>query len=277
MSGALGICPATLLADPLAATPADVRAATEAAAAAGFTHASFWVQHLTALGPLDDAVDRLGDLGLAVSVIEASFSWPSGDDDAVRAEADVLVGAARATGATVVGACCLEPEIADLGAARDRLGILGAVAADSDVTVAVEFLPWTGVPDLATTWELVEPLGPAVGILVDTWHWLRQPGGPAPDLLESIPPERIGYVQVCDAGATPGPDLFQEAMTHRLLPGEGVVDFAALFDQLVARGATPVVATEIFNTELVTTRDVGEVATAMWQAGNNVLGPGLAR
>lgn len=276
MATGLGICPATLLADPMAATPADVRAATEAAAAAGFTHASFWLQHLTALGPLDGASDLLADLGLQVSVVEAAFSWPSADDAAVRAEADALVGAAQATGATVIGACCLEPEIGDLGAARDRLGLVGAAAADAGITVTVEFLPWTGVPDLATTWELVEPLGPAVGILVDTWHWQRQPGGPNPDLLASIPPERIGYVQVCDAIATPGPDPFEEAMTERALPGDGIVDFGALFDQLVGMGAGPVVATEVFNADLVTTQDVGSIAGAMWRTGNDVLVPGLA-
>jgi sugar phosphate isomerase/epimerase len=274
--GALGICPATLLADPLAATPADVRAATEAAAAAGFTHASFWLQHLGAFGPLESVSDALADLGLEVSVIEAAFSWPAADDATVRAEADALVAAATAVGATQLGACCLDPEIADVDRARAGLGLVGAAAADAGLTVSLEFLPWTGVPDLATAWQLVDPLGPSVGILVDTWHWLRQPGGPNPKLLAAIPPERIGYVQICDAVAEPGPDPFEEAMTNRALPGDGVVDFRSLFDQLVGMGATPTVTTEVFNAALVTEQDVTEVARANWRTGNDVLVAGLA-
>jgi len=132
--------------------------------------------------------------------------------------------------------------------------------------VCVEFLPWSGIPDLATAWRLVEPLGPGAGIVIDGWHWVRQPGGPAPDLLRSIPGDRIGYVQVCDVAAEPAGDPLTDAMSNRLLPGEGVVDFAELFAVLREIGASPFVATEIFNPALVAEQGAVGAAMAMRDA-----------
>ncbi|HEX4244090.1 MAG TPA: sugar phosphate isomerase/epimerase, partial [Acidimicrobiales bacterium] len=129
--------------------------------------------------------------------------------------------------------------------------------------VCVEYLPWCGISDLATAWELVEPLGPGAGILLDTWHWQRQPGGPNLELLAQIPGERIGFVQLCDAAAEPGDDAMSEAMADRLLPGDGVVDFTALLGQLDAIGARPFFATEVFNPELVRTHGPAEAARMM--------------
>lgn len=260
-----GICTATLLADPMAADAEAVRAAGRAAVAAGFTEASVWLQHL----------DALDDVGLRVAVVEAAVGWANGDRAAAEAEAGRLVAAAERVGAPTIMAVCLEPRLADADGARGNLGVLVALAADVHARVCVEFLPWTGIPDLATAWDLVEPLGPGCGIVLDTWHWVRQPGGPAPDVLARIPGERIGYLQVCDAAADPGPDPFTEAMTGRLLPGDGVVDFAELATHLAAIGATPFVAAEVLNPTLVTDLGAQRAATAMRDAAARL--PALGR
>ena len=70
-------------------------------------------------------------------------------------------------------------------------------------------------------------------------------------MLAQIPGERIGYVQMCDAAPGEGREM-EEAMTGRLLPGEGVVDYPALFATLAQIGADPFIATEIFNAALLT-------------------------
>jgi len=88
--------------------------------------------------------------------------------------------------------------------------------------------------------------------------------------LATIPGERIGYLQVCDAAATPVGDPLSEAMTNRLLPGEGVVDFAAVLAQLEAIGATPFVATEIFNPSMVASLGPDATAKAMRAAGSSL-------
>ena len=223
-----------------------------------------WSFHLDAVG-----ADAPAERGLAVGAIEAATAWVTGDVEACRREADWLVELAVATRARVVAAACLEETLGDEAARRAALGILVEAAASGGVAVALEFLPWTGVPDLATAWSLVEPLDRQAGLLLDTWHWQRQPGGPVPELLAQIPGERIAYVQVCDAAAG-GVGSFDEAMAGRLLPGQGVVDFAAVFEGLRTIESRPFVAAEIFNAELMG-QDPSVAAKVMAEACRSIL------
>lgn len=250
------MCTATLLEDPMAAGPDELRAAAEAAAAAGCTELSVWAFQLASMGDL-------AGLGLNVTALEAAMTWPAADP---RTEAAQLAELAAETGAGLIAAVCMEPELPDLDRARDNLAVVLEAARDAGARICVEFLPWSGIPDLATAWRLVEPLGPDAGILLDTWHWVRQPGGPAVALLRSIPGERIAYVQVCDAAAALDGDPMAEAMSSRLLPGEGAVDFAEVFGVLREIGASPFVATEIFNPALVAEQGPTGAAMAMTDA-----------
>lgn len=258
---ALGICTATLMTDPLAATEAEIRAAGEALVAAGARDASVWTFHIPALAGLD----------LQVEVVEAASGWANTTAAEARAEAEQIARTANEVGASKIAAITLEPIVPDIDHARENLAMLVAAATYVGAQVCIEFLPWTGIPDLATAWELVEPLGPGAGILLDSWHWVRQPGGPNPDLLALIPGDRIGYVQLCDAAAEPSDDIMTEAMQHRLLPGEGVVDFTALVQQLDAIGARPFYATEIFLPELVATHGADEAARMMAAAARPLI------
>jgi sugar phosphate isomerase/epimerase len=253
-------CIATLVADPVTATRAELRTAGEAAMAAGFEGLSAWVSHLPALN----------GLGLPVTVVEAAMTWANGEVETATAEAQRLASVVAMTGATKLVAVCLEPSITEVERARENLAVLVDQSGEAGAQVCVEFLPWTGIPDLATAWLLVEPLGDGAGILLDTWHWVRQPGGPADELLRSIPGRRLGYLQLCDAAARRGPDAMGEAMTSRLLPGEGIIDFGAVLAVLEAIGADPVVATEIFNPAMVTARGPVAAAIAMKAAADRV-------
>ena len=73
---------------------------------------------------------------------------------------------------------------------------------------------------------------------------------PTSSSSDRCPRERIAYLQLCDAGPAPQPDVYVEAMTARRLPGDGVVDLAALLGALDEIGARPFVASEVFSTEL---------------------------
>lgn len=256
----LTICTATLFVEPFAATDAQVAEVAEAAVAAGYRSVSAWQHHLPALSAA----------GLSVAMIEAAVGWGNADARSAAAEAERMAEAVARHGAGLLLAVCLEPELADLAAARANLAALAAAVADAGGAVCVEFLPWSGIPDLATAWQLVEPVE-GVGLLLDTWHWVRQPGGPDLDLLARIPGERIGCVQLCDAAPLAGPDPMAEAMGARLLPGDGVVDFASVVGVLDAIGARPVVATEVFNPALVTELGPAAAARAMFAASTTVL------
>jgi sugar phosphate isomerase/epimerase len=257
----LGMCPATLLVEPFAATEADIYAAGEAALGAGFGQASVWAHHVPALAGLD----------LHIDVVEAAMEWAAGTPAEAAAEADRFAELAQAVGASKIAAVTMDPTLPDLAHARENLMLVVAAATSVGAQVCVEFLPWSGIPDLATAWELVEPLGPRAGILLDTWHWVRQPGGPNPELLARIPGDRIGYVQLCDAAPTAEDDLMTEAMGHRLLPGSGVVDFKGLLSQLEAIGARPFFATEIFNPGFVRERGTAAAAREMAAAARRLL------
>lgn len=262
--GEVGICLATLLPDPMRAGPDDLIAAAEAAAAAGATHLSVWGFQLPMLGDLDR-------FGLRLSVIEAVTSWTAGPAAAARAEAEATVAAGADRGATKVVTVCMEPAL-DEGAAGEGLAMVAEVAAAAGMQACVEFLPWSGIPDLATAWRLVEPIGPHAGILLDTWHWQRQPGGPVPQLLATIPGDRIGFVQLCDAAPGDGRSM-EEAMAGRLLPGDGVVDFGEVATALQAIVADPVVATEVFNPALVSERGVTATAAAFLDRARTAFRP----
>lgn len=259
---ALGICPATLLADPMAAGPADVVAAAAAAVEAGFSEASVWSFQL----------DAFAGAGLTIRVLEAATAWAGDDQAAADAEVEQIASMVKATGATHVLTVTMEPQISDLSRARDnlakfaeRLGILGAGA-------CVEFLGWSAIPDLTTAWQLIAPLPSNVGIVLDTFHWQRQPGGPDVSVLTDVPGERISYVQLCDAAPQPSDDLLAEAMTRRLLPGQGSIDFGAVRSALKHIDAQPFVATEIFNPGLVQELGALGAATAMRDAASKVWG-----
>ena len=56
----------------------------------------------------------------------------------------------------------------------ERFAALCDRAAAHGLLVALEFLPWTGIPDITTAAAIVHASErPNAGINVDTWHWFR--------------------------------------------------------------------------------------------------------
>ncbi|GJM37426.1 MAG: hypothetical protein DHS20C19_07930 [Acidimicrobiales bacterium] len=248
----LGNCPSTLLADPMAVDGETFRAYIDATVSAGFESVSLWAFHLMFAGP--DAASVVRSSGLDVGSVEASIGWTSGPSDALAAEIDGLVAAGSDLGAHIIGAACLGP-IEDQAAAVDGMAAIAERAAEADMLIALEFLPWTGVPTLAAANDLVAASGADnATILLDLFHWIRQPGGPDLDLLRSLPGERISYVQLCEPSDAPTMavgEIENEAMHARRLPGAGAVDHQAIWDALDHIGSAPFVAAEVFSDELV--------------------------
>jgi sugar phosphate isomerase/epimerase len=247
------MCPATLLPDLSAPTEGDILLAVEACATAGFTELSLWELHLPWVGDLSAR-------GLRVRVLEGAHVWANGSQPDTKAEAERFATKAAELRAPLVLAFALEATLVDPSVTQDNLATLVAAVQEMGATVCVEFLPFSGVPDLASAWRLVAPLGPAAALAIDTWHWTRQPGGPDTHVLGSIPGDRIAYVQLCDAAPEAAEELRTEAMLGRRLPGDGVVDFGEFFAALSAADARPFFAPEVFNPDLV--RDLGPVGAA---------------
>ncbi len=244
----LGVFLATLtLGNPWSPTADAVVTAADAAAAAGFGHVGISRPAVSALAAAGaDPAAVLSERGLRVSCLEALFGW-STDGDAARAEAAAALDDAGAVGADLVMAVELGDRPVDVERAAANLALVAEVLGGAGVSPCVEFLPWSGIPDLATAWAVVGPV-PSARLLVDTWHWARQPGGPDPRLLASIPADRVAAVQLCDTQPGGGRgDLMAEAMTRRLDPGEGDADIGGVLATLRAMGAAPRWSVEVFD------------------------------
>jgi sugar phosphate isomerase/epimerase len=123
-------------------------------------------------------------------------------------------------------------------------------AALSGLTVMVEFIPGTGVPDLQSAVDLVKAAGvPGLGILLDSWHLYRSGGSPALLIGEAV--QLVAAIQLADRRRSQDDDPYVP-MTGRLLPGEGELPLAAMVTAVLAVHPELPVGIEIFNEELLT-------------------------
>ena len=130
----------------------------------------------------------------------------------------------------------------------ERFGELCDRFAEHRTRVAIEFLPWTAVPDLRTAWEIVRRAGrPNGGVLLDAWHYFR--GNPDDGLLRSMPREAVGGVQLDDADADLVGTLAEDTMLRRRLPGDGAFDLTGLIAALDEIGVETPFSVEILSLE----------------------------
>ena len=249
------LCSATLAADVYAVDAAGFRATIDATAEAGFAGAAVMALHhelAVAEGMTPpEIVAYHRDRGLSTPVVDALLGWTTSDLDAVTEAVVSTLDIAEGLDARFVNAVTLDPELPSIAEAAAGLARAGDLAADRGLSISIEFLPWTGIADLATVLRLIDAADrPNIGLMLDTWHWFRQPGGPDEATLRLLPPERIHVLQLNDAPAEPTADLMTETMTARLLPGHGDIDIAGLLAVLDDMGADPIVAPEVFSSEL---------------------------
>jgi sugar phosphate isomerase/epimerase len=129
-------------------------------------------------------------------------------------------------------------------------------------------MPYSGVPNLATAWRIVQGV-PNAGLIVDCWHWAR--AGQQVTDLDAVPAERIISVQLCDVRAEPMEPPRAESLGHRLPPGKGYGDTVGLLRHLAGRGVTPaVMAVEVISDELLA-RGVDIAAQVSADAAREVL------
>lgn len=244
----LSSCAPVLRADPYSLDNEALAESIEASQTAGFDAVGLWGFHVMFGG--EDAAKIVADSGMPVQTIDAALGWVKGPSEAAVGEIDGLIALADQLDCDVIHATTLDPEV-DLSAATEGYAQIAERAEAAGKVLGLEFLPWTGIPTLAAANQICEAGGPAAGILLDAWHWVRQPGGPDVDLLRSLPGHRITSVQLSDVAASTELDTEPEAMTARLLPGHGIVDFGELWAALDHIGATPVVAAEVMSNEMV--------------------------
>jgi len=112
------------------------------------------------------------------------------------------------------------------GGGRGRIGAAAAPASPGATPPATppeattpSAPPIVFVYTLKETLQLAIESGPAIGAVMDFWHW-HHSGGTVADIL-AADPRRLVNVHISDARQMP-PEEVQDSM--RLLPGEGVID-----------------------------------------------------
>ena len=272
----LVLCNAPLVGGAMDVSPDQVKEIVDAAADAGWGGVSLWAfHHLAALGggaSADEVKSWHTDRGLSVPIVESLIGWEGGDIAAIDEQCGSTFEIASFYGASAIAGVVMAPEI-DRAAAARGLAHLGKLGADRGQKVCIEWLPWTGLPTIKSAWELVQEAGgDNIGLVFDTWHWLRQPGGPDAATLRQIPGDRIHCVQLDDTTAAgTGEDQMMESMTARLLPGDGEVDWPNVLELLDEIGADPIWAPEVFNLGLMKEGPV-EMARKTRDATRKVLG-----
>lgn len=218
------------------------------------------------------------------------------DDDRLLAE---VKAAMRTTGVTLADAEMIRltpaTRLEDFTPFLDRISDLGArhvlVAVDDTdmdrvqdsyralceklggyrLTANLEFMPWTGVKDLATARRIVETADhPAAAVLFDTLHFDRC--GSTLAEFADLPPQLMNYVQICDGPVPYDPSdaaLVQIARTARLIPGEGGIDLAAIA-RFIPHDMT--VSVEVPNHALADRIGPSEVARRALAATKKLLG-----
>jgi sugar phosphate isomerase/epimerase len=216
----------------------------------------------------------MADNGLSVAELDPAWWWlPGASEIHIPPEHDQqrifrfgepeLFAMAEGIGARSLNAVDVFGGSWSLDDAAEAFAGLCDRAADHDLLVHLEFLPWSRIPDLSTAWQVVRAADrPNGGLMLDAWHYFRS--GPDRELLRSIPGTSILGVQLCDAPATPETDPLHATLHQRLLPGDGELDLVTLLADLRATATTAPLGVEVFSDTLhaLDAEEVGRMAGA---------------
>jgi sugar phosphate isomerase/epimerase len=239
------------------------RQRVEVAAAAGFRSIGLSLAEFRRISSTESSPAEmrsvLDDHGVALQETEALFGFSAdaslqgveiGEGFSYATDRDVdeffrfgeYFGATHLQVVPTFGTDELEPDAVERFAALcDRASTLG-------MSIALEFVPGSNVPEAGAATRLVVAAGRSNGgICVDSWHYTRGANDPA--LLRAIPRDKIGVIQFNDGTAEQRYDYFTETMHYRKVPCEGEFDLPGFFAAL--SGAThPKFSVEIMSDEL---------------------------
>ncbi len=201
----------------------------EHASRAGFKGIGLWhadLEKVLETRSLGEVKQLLDDNGLEYLELEFLMDWFLDPDDERRQASDTvraqLFEAAAALDAHHVKVGNIPGTPCQLSQLTERYGELCADAAEKhDSRVVYEFMPFdVNVHDLDSALAIVQGVdAPNGGLAIDTWHMAKL--GIEPDELRRIQPRHLGWVELSDGRYENMPDLIDETVNHRRLPGEG--------------------------------------------------------
>jgi sugar phosphate isomerase/epimerase len=221
-----------------------------AAARAGFRELSLWLMSIDEarqeLGSLQAVKDVLDEHELRATSLELLFRWPDARAGEHMREIEELQAAAAVFKPELVMAGCMDGAIENEKLACDNLREQCRAVAGEPWKLALEFLPWSALPDPGSVRRIVDTVAEDnLGFVLDTWHFAR--AGLDYAALAAMPGERIHFIQVSDASAQVREDMMEDTLGYRVPPGEGVVDWPRLLSILETNGVDCPVGTEMFS------------------------------
>ncbi len=199
------------------------------AAKVGFGGIGLWhadLEHVLESRSLDEMARILDDNGLRHLELEFLMDWFLDEGDERRKSADktrkLLFEAAGALQphhikvGNIPGTPCPLPQV------TEKFAELCADAAQhTSAKVVYELMPFdVNVHSLEAALEVVEGAdADNGGVAIDTWHMGKL--AISPDDLRRIPARFLSWVELSDGQLQNMPDLVDETVNHRRLPGEG--------------------------------------------------------
>jgi sugar phosphate isomerase/epimerase len=200
---------------------------------------------------------RLSDAGVRVRLIDAiTAGIPGMRSEPVafkgrtmpRWDAAACLEANDALEAPVLNLSHYQGHAVPLAEMAEAVGAASRLAASHGVTVALEFIPESGIPTIREAQAITAACGEAnCKIMLDTWHLSR--GGHGAADIRALPPGAIAAFQLSDRIAPP-PGTAYVPMTGRLLPGEGELPLGDIVAAALANSPGLTIEVEVFSEEL---------------------------
>ena len=205
----------------------------DAAAAAGCAGVGLYIRDYLKLDP-GLLRSQLDERNLCLAEIEALRGWDPSDREYQQLETAAFE-MADAFGCRYVQA--IGPYAGSFNEASKAFGQLCDRAAEHDLVVGLEFLPFTNIYDAADALRMIEQADrDNGGMCVDIWH--HQRGANDLDLIRAIPGEKVMAVQLSDGPVMPTMEsYYEDCLRTRVPPGAGEMDIAGFIDAIRSTGA----------------------------------------
>ncbi|CAB3664840.1 bifunctional sugar phosphate isomerase/epimerase/4-hydroxyphenylpyruvate dioxygenase family protein [Trinickia soli] len=153
---------------------------------------------------------------------------------------------ALGTDRLLVCSSVLPDTVCDDGLIVEQLGVLAEQAQAAGVTACYEALAWgRHVNSYRHAWRLVRAVDhPNLTLALDSFHTLSI-DDPL-DEIETIPGERIGFVQIADAPRM-NMDVLEWSRHYRCFPGQGDFALAEFTSRILRAGYRGPLSLEVFN------------------------------
>jgi sugar phosphate isomerase/epimerase len=195
--------------------------------------------------------DLIVESGLTRTEVEYLNDWWI---DGPRRETSDFRRAALLEAATALGAHHIKVGTGQPGDTRDprilrrELTTLAEEAAEAGTRIALEPGAGSGLHLLRDAIPLVlEVAHPALGILLDPWHLVRD-GIPYAAAVEALPAEYLIAVELSDAAAEANGSFFDDTFDNRVAPGDGEFDVVAFIRAIRTLGYDGPWGVEIMST-----------------------------